>query len=61
MPLPIIANARTGIRRATVAIGLIFVLQCLTLFVTVATTMHLSNKIDALEAALSARVATDHP
>ncbi|MBL8558570.1 MAG: hypothetical protein JNM47_07615 [Hyphomonadaceae bacterium] len=51
MPLSIIDDAKTGVRRATVAIALIFVLQCITLFVTVATSMHLSDKIDALHAA----------
>lgn len=51
MAIPFIDDAKTGLRRATVAIALIFVLQCITLFVLVATTMHLSEKIDALDCA----------
>ena len=57
MTLPFINDAKTGIRRAAVAIGLVFVLQCLTLFVTVTTTMHLSDKIDSLAAATAVRQA----
>jgi len=56
--IPSIDDAKTGVRRATVAIALIFVLQCVTLFVLVATTMHLPEKIDALDRVAIARTTS---
>jgi cell division protein FtsB len=44
-------RARSVTDRATVASALTFVLQCVTLFVQAATTMHLSEKTEALERA----------